>query len=217
MAEIALTFLSPVLEEAVSKTVSFVKKRIGAVVGLEKELDRLGDSLTLIKSVIQHSEEIQESDPAIRRWLQKLQDVGYEIVDVLDECEYKVRKHKAKSRGEHWNPESAFFSPLFRNRMAGKIKDITEQLSYLKGWASMISLVVSLRDQTCSRQYPKIESLPDNSKFFGRRDHVSKFPYMVLDSKCQHGQHPISEETNEIISETDAPYLQGRPRIRSRL
>ncbi|GLT61446.1 hypothetical protein SLA2020_341510 [Shorea laevis] len=188
MAEIALTILSPVIEEAVSKTVSFLKKRIGIAVGLEKELDRLGDSLILIQSVIQHAEERQESDPAIRHWLQKLKDVAYEAVDALGECEYKVLKNKVKS-GRHWNPESVYFSPLFRNRMADKINNITKQLNDLKDWASMINLVVSLRGQTCPRQHQKTDSFLDNSTVFEREADVSRILSLLRDLRSQ---HPIS-------------------------
>ncbi|GLT61449.1 hypothetical protein SLA2020_341540 [Shorea laevis] len=188
MAEIAFTILSPVIEEAVSKTVSFLKKRIGVAVGLEKELDRLGDSLILIQSVIQHAEERQESDPAIRRWLQKLKDVAYEAVDVLGECEYKVLKNKAKSPRQ-WSPESVYFSPLFRNRMADKINSITKQLNDLKDWASMINLVVSLRGQTCPRQHQKTDSFLDNSTVFDREDDVSRILSLLRELRSP---HPIS-------------------------
>ncbi|GKV45343.1 hypothetical protein SLEP1_g52444 [Rubroshorea leprosula] len=189
MAEIALTILGPVVQEAVSKTGSFLKKRIGIAVGLEKELDRLGDSLILIQSVIQHAEERQESDPAIRHWLQKLKDIAYEAVDALGECEYKILKNKVKSH-RHWNPESVYFSPLFRNRMADKINNITKQLNDLKDWASMINLVVSLRGQTCPRQHQKTDSFPDNSTVFKREADVSRILSLLRD--LRRSQHPIS-------------------------
>ncbi|GLU15070.1 hypothetical protein SLE2022_315970 [Rubroshorea leprosula] len=189
MAEIALTILSPVIEEAISKTVSFLKKRIAIAVGLEKELDRLRDSLRLIQSVIQHAEERQESDPAIRHWLQKLKDVAYEAVDALGEFEYKVLKNKVKS-GRHWNPESVYFSPLFRNRMADKINSITKQLNDWKDWASMINLMVSLRGQTSPRQHQKTNSFLDNSTVFEREADVSRILSLLRDSR--RSQHPIS-------------------------
>ncbi|GKV50729.1 hypothetical protein SLEP1_g57427 [Rubroshorea leprosula] len=188
MAEIALNILSPVIEEAISKTVSFLKKRIGIAVGLEKELDRLGDSLILIQSVIQHAEERQESEPAIRHWLQKLKDVAYEAVDALGEFEYEVLEDKVKSR-RRWNPESVNFSPLFRNRMADKINNITKQLNDLKDWASMINLVVLLRGQTCLRQHQKTDSFLDNSTVFEREVDVSRILSLLRDLRSQ---HPIS-------------------------
>ncbi|GLT63094.1 hypothetical protein SLA2020_356800 [Shorea laevis] len=189
MAEIALTILSPIIEEAVSKTVSFLKKPIGIAVGLEKELDRLRDSLILIQSVIQHAEERQESDLAIRHWLQKLKDVAYEAVDALGECEYKVLKNKVKS-GRHWNPESVYFSPLFRTRMADKINNITEQLNDLKDWAGVINLVVSLRGQTCPRQHQNTDSFLDDSTVFEREADVSRILSLLRD--LRRSQHPIS-------------------------
>ncbi|GLT56949.1 hypothetical protein SLA2020_299610 [Shorea laevis] len=188
MAEIALTFLSPVIEEAISKMSSFVKERIGNALGLEKELDRLVDSLTLIQSVVQHAEERQESDPAVRRWLQKLKDVAYEAVDVLDECEYKVLKDKVKSVW-HWNPAFIFFSQKFRVHMTDKIKKITEELCHLKDLAATINLVVTYRGQTCSMQYPKTDSFL-NSVVFGRKDDVSRIVRLLLGLRSS--EHLIS-------------------------
>ncbi|GKV02185.1 hypothetical protein SLEP1_g14648 [Rubroshorea leprosula] len=188
MARIALTFLSPVIEVAISKMFSFFMERIGNALGLEKELDRLADSLALIQSVIQHAEERQESDPAIRRWLQKLQDIAYEAVDVLDECEYKVLKDKVKS-GWHWNPAFIFFSAKFRVHMTDKIKKITEELCHLKDWAAMVNLVVTYRGQTFSMQYPKTDSFLD-TVVFGREDDVSRIVSLLLDLRSS--QHFIS-------------------------
>ncbi|GLU14992.1 hypothetical protein SLE2022_315220 [Rubroshorea leprosula] len=191
MAEIALTFLSPVIEEAISKTMSFVGKRIWNAAGLEKELDKLRGSLTLIKSVVQHAEERQESDPDVRGWLQKLRDVAYEAVDVLDECEYKVLKDNVKSSGRYWNPAFIFFSIMFCYRMTNKINKITVQLCHLKDWAATINLLVTFRSQTCSMQlYPQTDSFTDNSKVFGREDDVSRIVSLLLDLRSS--QHLIS-------------------------
>ncbi|GKV02223.1 hypothetical protein SLEP1_g14682 [Rubroshorea leprosula] len=192
MADIALNILSPIIDGTISKTVSLFKNKIVTELGLEKELNRLRLFLQLIQSVVQQAEEGQESDPAIMCWLQNLKDVAYEAVDALDECEYKVLKHKVKYRERHWIPESISFSPMFLNRMAGKIKDITEQLSYLKDLSGMINLVVSLRGQTCPTQYPKTDSFPDNSALFGREYDVATILSLLLDLRCQHSQHSVS-------------------------
>ncbi|GKV33274.1 hypothetical protein SLEP1_g41802 [Rubroshorea leprosula] len=184
MAEIALTFLSPVIEVAISKMFSFGKERIGNALGLEKELDRLVDSLTLIQSVVQHAEERQESDPAVRRWLQKLNDVAYEAVDALDECEYKVLEDEVK-RVWHWNPAFIFSSQKFRVHMTDKIKKITEELCHLKDSAATVNLVVTYRGQTCSMQYPKTDSFL-NSVVFGREDDVSIIVRLLRDLSSKH-------------------------------
>ncbi|GLT59722.1 hypothetical protein SLA2020_325250 [Shorea laevis] len=190
MAEIVLTTLSPIIEMAVSKTVTFLANRIGVAVGLKKELDRLRDSLNFIQSIIRNAEERQESDPAIMQWLQKLKDVAYEAVDALDECEYEDLKNTVKSR-RHWNPKSIYSSFVFRTRMANKINNIAKQLNDLKDWAGVINLVVSLRDQTCLRQHQrKTDSFLDNATVFEREADVSRILSLLCD--LRRSQHPIS-------------------------
>ncbi|GLU14981.1 hypothetical protein SLE2022_315120 [Rubroshorea leprosula] len=83
MAEIALIFLSPVIEEAISKIFSFVRERIGNELGLEEKLNKLRSSLNLIQSLLQRAEQRQENDPAIRDWLQNLEKVAYKALNVL--------------------------------------------------------------------------------------------------------------------------------------
>ncbi|GKV02192.1 hypothetical protein SLEP1_g14654 [Rubroshorea leprosula] len=188
MAEIALTFLSPVIEEAISKIFSFVRERIGNALGLEEKLNKLRSSLNLIQSLLQRAEQRQENDPAIRDWLQNLEKVAYKALIVLDECEYKVLKHKVKNRGQLLKP--VIFSPKFRSHMTSEIKHITDELDYLQGLAPMINLVVTFSGQTCPMQYQKTDSFPDNSKVIGRAGDVSRIVNLLLNLRSS--QHKIS-------------------------
>ncbi|GLU14979.1 hypothetical protein SLE2022_315100 [Rubroshorea leprosula] len=188
MAEIALTFLSPVIEEAISKIFSFVRERIGNALGLEEKLNKLRSSLNLIQSLLQRAEQRQENDPAIRDWLQNLEKVAYKALIVLDECEYKVLKYKVKNRGELLKP--VIFSPKFRSHMTSEIKHITDELDYLQGLAPMINLVVTFSGQTCPMQYQKTDSFPDNSKVIGRAGDVSRIVNLLLNLRSS--QHKIS-------------------------
>ncbi|GKV17291.1 hypothetical protein SLEP1_g27820 [Rubroshorea leprosula] len=99
MAEVVLNFVNPLIEHAISKAISFAGARISLAWGLKKELKELAERLIFIKGVLQAAEERQESNQAVRIWLQQLNDVAYEAVDALDEYAYEVLKHKVQSQG----------------------------------------------------------------------------------------------------------------------
>ncbi|GKU88210.1 hypothetical protein SLEP1_g2500 [Rubroshorea leprosula] len=132
MAELALNFVSPIIEIAVPKAISFSAAQISTAWGLEKELGELAQKLTMIQGLLQDAEKRQESDPATRNWLQHLTDVADDAVDVLDEYEYEVLKHKVQTQGRKWKQVRTFFGVFnctaFRLSMADKIRKINETL-----------------------------------------------------------------------------------------
>ncbi|KAL8521427.1 hypothetical protein ACS0TY_011809 [Phlomoides rotata] len=64
--------------------------------GVNEEMKRLSSNLTTIQAVLEDAEEKQLESKPIRDWLRKLNDLAYEIDDVLDECatHVSVLKHR---------------------------------------------------------------------------------------------------------------------------
>ncbi|GLT68715.1 hypothetical protein SLA2020_409210 [Shorea laevis] len=69
MAELVLNFVTPLIENAISKAISFAGARISLAWGLKKKLKELAERLIFIKGVLRAAEERQESNQAIRIWL----------------------------------------------------------------------------------------------------------------------------------------------------
>ncbi|GKV50302.1 hypothetical protein SLEP1_g57015 [Rubroshorea leprosula] len=193
MAEFALNFVSPIIKFAVSKAISFAAPQISTAWGLEKELGELAQTLTMIQGLLQDAEERQESDPAIRSWLQNLADAAYDAVDVVDEYEYEVLKHKVQTQGRKMKQVRTFFGVFNRAAsrlsMADKIRKINKTLDkiYNKG---VLYLSIRFSGQCHStagaRQYPKTDPHPDRFKFVGRDNDVLEIVNKLDNIRSQH-------------------------------
>ncbi|GLT68712.1 hypothetical protein SLA2020_409180 [Shorea laevis] len=161
--------------------------------GLKKELKELAERLIFIKGVLQAAEERQESNQAVRIWLQQLNDVAYEAVDALDEYAYEVLKHKVQSQGRRRKQVRAFFSlfnrTVFCLSMADKIRKISQSLVKIKE-NEVFVLLTGLGDQsrstTSARQLFRTDSILDCSKFVGRHADVLNIVNMLDNMRSQH-------------------------------
>ncbi|GLT69034.1 hypothetical protein SLA2020_412170 [Shorea laevis] len=193
MAELVLNFVTPIIENAVSKAISFASAQISTAWGLERELRELAQTLTMIQGLLQDAEGRQESNPAIRNWLQHLRDVAYDAVDVLDEYGYEVLKHKVQTQCRKRKQVRTIFClsnrTAFRLNMADKIRKINESLVRIKDNGVLV-LLIRFNDQSHStasvRQYPKTDSILDCSKVVGRRNDVLKIVNMLDNIRSQH-------------------------------
>ncbi|GKV15134.1 hypothetical protein SLEP1_g25937 [Rubroshorea leprosula] len=193
MAEHVLNFVTPIIEKAVSEAISLAAAQISMAWGLEKELGELAQTLTMIQGLLQDAEGRQESNPAIRNWLQQLRDVAYDAVDVLDEYGYEVLKHKVQTQGGKRKQVHTFFGlfnrTAFRLSMADKIRKINESLVRIKDNGVLVLLIRS-SDQSHSaagaRQYPKTDSIPDCLTFVGRHNDVLEIVNKLDNIRSQH-------------------------------
>ncbi|GKV47471.1 hypothetical protein SLEP1_g54374 [Rubroshorea leprosula] len=199
MAELVLNFVTPIIENAVSKAISFASTQISTAWGLERELRELAQTLTMIQGLLQDAEWRQESNPAIRNWLQHLRDVAYDAVDVLDEYGYEVLKHKVQTQGPKKKQVRTFFClsnrTAIRLNMANEIRKINESLVRIKDNGVLV-LLIRFNDQSHStasvRQYPKTDSILDCSKVVGRHNDVLKIVNMLDNIRSQHVLSGIS-------------------------
>ncbi|GLT50773.1 hypothetical protein SLA2020_242350 [Shorea laevis] len=193
MAELVLNFVTPIIENAVSEAISLAAAQISMAWGLERELGELAQTLTMIQGLLQDAEGRQESNPAIRNWLQQLRDVAYDAVDVLDEYGYEVLKHKVQTQGQWRKQVRTFFClsnrTAFRLNMADKIRKINESLVRIKDNGVLV-LLIRFSDQSHSaagaRQYPKTDSIPDCLKFVGRHNDVLEIVNKLDNIRSQH-------------------------------
>ncbi|GLT28019.1 hypothetical protein SLA2020_029780 [Shorea laevis] len=192
MAECVLNIVTPLIENAISKAFSFGCAQISQAWGLENELGKLARTLTMIQGVLQHAEERQESNEAVRIWLRQLGDVAYEAVDALDEYAYEVLKHKVQSQGRRKQVHtffSLFNRPVFCLKMADKIRKINQSLAMIKE-NEVFVLLIGLGEQSClitsARQYFRTDSILDCSKFVGRNDDVLKIVNVLDNMRSQH-------------------------------
>ena len=77
VTDLILQLLSTVAREA--------EQEVRLVVGVDKEAKKLEDNLRTVRAVLNDAEKRQVIEKAVKLWLKKLNNVCYEMEDVVDE------------------------------------------------------------------------------------------------------------------------------------
>ncbi|KAB2032921.1 hypothetical protein ES319_D05G412100v1 [Gossypium barbadense] len=103
-----------------------------------------------IKAVLNHAEEEQIHDEGVKNWLDDLQDLAYDVDDILDEAAYqklrlKLQKTQAQASSSQGGKliialESGFRFCQFSFMFNSKIQAITDRLNSLKTRRSSLGL-----------------------------------------------------------------------------
>ncbi|PPR85085.1 hypothetical protein GOBAR_AA35606 [Gossypium barbadense] len=162
----AEALLGAVVNEAVAKVMSIAADQIILAWGFKKQLKKLGETLGMIEAFLQDAEEKEIKNTSVKLWLERLEDVAYEAVDVLDEFAYEI----------------------LRRKMANKIKDILTSLDDLNNLASQFGLQQRAIDPiTPVPAYggPKLETISyhGHSNIVGRKHDVSKVVNLLVNPK----------------------------------
>ncbi|KAG4150044.1 hypothetical protein ERO13_D05G371100v2 [Gossypium hirsutum] len=139
-----------------------------------------------IKAVLNHAEEKQIKDEGVKNWLDDLQDLAYDVDDILDEFAYqelrlKLQKTQAQasaSKVQKLIPTcctGGHFSPIafmFNAKMISKIKAITDRLNSLNTRRSNLGLSeIMSQGATSKGKKPRLQptSLMDGAvEYVGR-------------------------------------------------
>ncbi|OMO92614.1 NB-ARC domain-containing protein [Corchorus olitorius] len=116
-----------------SDLLNFVTKK-----HVRKELKKWEKTLRDIRAVLDDAEQRQMKDQSVKKWLADLQDLAYDIDDILDEFATEalgsnLTSSKDQSQGIK-NKVKKFLSPKsfkFNNEMISKIKEISGRMSDL--------------------------------------------------------------------------------------
>nr|TKR79655.1 hypothetical protein D5086_0000270230 [Populus alba] len=177
-AELLLPFALERVSSIAAKGIELAAKGIGLAWGLEGQLRKLNQSLTMIKDVLQDAARRAVTDESVKRWLQNLQDVAYDAEDVLDEFAYEIlRKDQKKGKVRDW---FSLHNPVaFRLIMGQKVKKINEALDEIRKDAAgfglgLTSLPVHRAQEVSWDPDRETHSFLDSSEVVGREDDVSK-------------------------------------------
>ncbi|KAK1272481.1 putative disease resistance RPP13-like protein 1 [Acorus gramineus] len=88
---------SIVVKQITEKVTKLVQDEAFILWGVNDKFKRLNNKLDLISGVLEDAEEKELNDVAIRRWLDKLRDVMYDINDIIDD----FNLYQAKTMEEH--------------------------------------------------------------------------------------------------------------------
>ena len=82
MAEGLVTDL---IKQLLSTVAREAEQEVRLVVGVDKEAKKLEDNLRTVRAVLNDAEKRQVIEKAVKLWLKKLNNVCYEMEDVVDE------------------------------------------------------------------------------------------------------------------------------------
>ncbi|MFQ6622394.1 hypothetical protein Gotur_002384, partial [Gossypium turneri] len=143
-------FLEPLSAKLLDSVLNFVADHRQ----VHQQLKLWQSILPEIKAVLNHAEERQIKDEGVKNWLGDLQDLAYDVDDILDEFAYqelRLKLQKTQSQassskvrkliptcctGGHFFP----FSFMLNAKMISKIQAITDRLNSLNTRRSSLGL-----------------------------------------------------------------------------
>uniref|UniRef100_A0A2N9I8S4 Rx N-terminal domain-containing protein n=1 Tax=Fagus sylvatica TaxID=28930 RepID=A0A2N9I8S4_FAGSY len=123
MAEVLISIL---LEQFGSITAREAEQEIRLVVGVDEEVRKLEGNLRTVKAVLNDAEKRQATNEAVKLWLKKLEDISYEMDDVLDEWNTAMIKLKIE-KDEEENTENAHVVKKKIKELSGKLDEIVRE------------------------------------------------------------------------------------------
>ncbi|KAL5704100.1 hypothetical protein ACHQM5_022573 [Ranunculus cassubicifolius] len=147
--------VSPFLEVLFDKLSSLISKEFRLLQGVNKDLEKLSSTLSIIKDVLVDAEVKQINDKRTRDWLTKLKDAAYDAEDIFEDCEVEALKEDSES-GERSCSEQVsdsfsacfdFKSTIFRHKMGKRIKELIERFEEIDGERDKFQLSRGVRVQ----------------------------------------------------------------------
>ncbi|KAI5563617.1 hypothetical protein BDE02_14G002800 [Populus trichocarpa] len=210
-------FLTFAMEETLTRIISIGAEGITLAWGLEGQLRKLKQSLTMIRDVLQDAARRSVTDDSVKGWLEKLQDVAYDAEDVLDEFAYEILR-KDQKKGKVRDCFSLHNPVAFRLNMGQKVKEINGALDEIRKDAAvfqLISLHVDRAQEVSWDPDRETDSFLDSSEVVGRDGDVSKVMELLTSlTKHQHflpvvpivgmaglGKTTVAQKVCEVVRE----------------
>jgi len=180
-------FLTFAVEETLTRVSSIAAEGIRLAWGLEGQLQKLEESLTMIQAVLQDAARRPVTDESAKLWLEKLQDVAYDAEDVLDEFAYEILR-KDQKKGKVRDCFSLHNPVAFRLNMGQKVKEINGSLDEIQKLATRFGLGIASQHVESAPEVIRdidreTDSLLESSEVVvGREDDVYKVMKLLIGS-----------------------------------
>ncbi|XP_028078188.1 putative disease resistance RPP13-like protein 1 [Camellia sinensis] len=164
--------------------------------GILTQLSNWISTLSQIQALLTDAEDKQLTDRAVNQWLDDLQDLAYDLDDLVDEFSTEALRRKLMSEqpqassSKVWNSIPTCctnFKPtsvMFNFEMRSKIKEINTKLSNIFEQCSKLNLVKIIgttpTPTTKTWQRPESTSLIDEPRVYGREHDQSKIIELLV-------------------------------------
>ncbi|KAL0439400.1 UNVERIFIED_CONTAM: putative disease resistance protein RGA4 [Sesamum latifolium] len=181
MAEILIDSAVQVLVE---KLISVASEEICLILGVKEELASLKDSFTKIKAFLNDASKRQVEEEAAKLWLKDLENIAYEADNLLDEFTYEIVRRKVQIKNQMKQKVCFFFcfsNPLFRSKLAHKIKNLNIKLKTVNDTA--VGYLIPSRLANSATFVPPVtetDSLTVDPIVIGREKDVSMIVDMLV-------------------------------------
>ncbi|GMI77957.1 hypothetical protein like AT3G14470 [Hibiscus trionum] len=199
----AEALVSGVFERLTSISLQVAENGVRLVVGVNEEVEKIGATLRTIRAVLADAEKRQVKEQAVKLWLDNLQNVAYDIEDVLDEWSTAMLRStigKSQSSSSSTFPVSRFAPSgnsvprlIGRRNTAVKIKEINERLQVISKEKDDFAFIVNLtRNNDIEPERPKTTCFIDVSEIRGRDQDKNTIVRMLLsESSAQERGIPL--------------------------
>ncbi|RWR72548.1 putative disease resistance protein RGA3 [Cinnamomum micranthum f. kanehirae] len=128
----AETIISLLIEKLGSSLV----EKFGSICTVNKELKNLRSTFTAIQAVLKDAEEQQWTSNTIRDWLDKLEDVAYEVRDILDEFATEDLRRRVEIGNSTTKKVRDFLTAsknpvAFKSQMSKKVREVAGRLDVI--------------------------------------------------------------------------------------
>ncbi|CDP20265.1 unnamed protein product [Coffea canephora] len=204
MAEL---FVPKIIDQLSDVLVKQFGEKVNLVMGVEEEVANISSKLATIEKVLHDAERRRLKDRCVGIWLEKLEDITYEMDDVLDDWNFKI--HRAKNERTRQNARlqptlwikvrslipslcSCLKQVPVRSDIALKIKGINEKLELTLKEADQFKFITSggIPD---SQDFQRIitTSMIDESKVCGRESDKVALLDQVLSKSSSQGRKGV--------------------------
>ncbi|XP_052880912.1 putative disease resistance RPP13-like protein 1 [Gossypium arboreum] len=180
MSVIGEAALSGFLDLLVGKSLDSALNFVADHNQLHQQLKQWQSILPDIQAVLDDAEEKQIKNMGVKKWLEDLQDLAYDVDDILDEFAYEEFRLNLQDTQAQYFPPTSF---QFKNSMITKVKDITDRLNSLTTRRSSLGLSEILSHAATSKgKQPRLQ------------------PTSVLDGVVEYvGRHKEKTEMIELV------------------
>uniref|UniRef100_A0A5B7AAH7 Putative disease resistance protein RGA1 n=1 Tax=Davidia involucrata TaxID=16924 RepID=A0A5B7AAH7_DAVIN len=184
----AETFLFEIAAVALRKIAALSVNEIVLAWGVESELSRLENTVSAIRSVLLDADEQRLKKQQVNDWLEKLNDVLYDVDDLLDDIATEALRWKVEIGQSKRKEVGNFFSrsnPLaFRFTMSHKIKKIRERLDDIDADRRSFHFVEQVIDTQVANRVRETHSFVCASDVIGRVGDKVKIVELLLRLDC---------------------------------
>ncbi|KAM7478164.1 hypothetical protein LguiA_026377 [Lonicera macranthoides] len=128
----AESFVFHAAGQILGKLTTLAFREIGLIWGVKKDFKRLQLTVSAIKAVLLDAAEQKKKNRQVEDWLEKLQDVFYDVGDLLDDIVTEDLRRKVVIKGSKRKAVKNFFSSsnsvALRITMSRKLKNIRSRL-----------------------------------------------------------------------------------------